>query len=219
MPQHTGYACPECDADHATNPLMTRDGQYGYQCSHGHILEVDTDALVAMNLPKIAVPKAVQKPREGLVQFPLAIPGKLLAALRTKFGTKLESSVESVLMALLDSSSFIMTGFDVDKLGNAEFLGQKIKGPDQLIGLVYALRHERNEAVGELELFKANNKGSSPNGTGVAVNGVEGDFVQMQLRLSLDDFTVLQGKAKFNGKAPAQYLSEVLSTALTEGWL
>jgi hypothetical protein len=215
MAQNTGFACPQC---HDATPLFTRDPQFGYQCARGHIFEIDTQALVALGLRTIAVPKPPAKPREGLVQYTLAIPGKLLNTLRTKFGAKLDASVEAVLVALLDSGSFIMTGFDVDKLGSTEFLGQKIKGSEHLAGLVYAIRHERNEAVGELELLKANSKGSS-NGTGVAVNDVEGDYVQVQLRLSLDDFMSLKSKAQFNGKIPAQYLSEVLSTALTNGWL
>jgi hypothetical protein len=215
MPQHTGFACPNC---HDATALFTRDGQFGYQCAKGHILEVDTQTLVAMGLSKLEAPKPPKKPREGLVQYTMAIPGKLLEALRARFGARLDVSVESLLTAMLDSSSFIMTGFDVDKLGSAEFLGQKVKSSDQLLGLVYSLRIERNESVNDLELFKANNKGSA-NGAGVVINEVSGDFVQMQLRLSLDDFAALKDKAKFNGKPPAQYLSEVLSTALTNGWL
>lgn len=209
---HTGLACPDCEKQTGEQiPLMTAPGRYGFACKNNHIFR-DNEELMARNPTKMTVAMKVQKPTGTYTELKLTLPEKLATALRERFKDKLEMVAVPLLTSILDSGAFIVTGLDAERL--KEKAGQKIKSPDQLIGIIYSLTLERDEARKEAEAYK-NTPGTS---SSVDVNAVEGDFVQMALRLKVEDFMAIKDKAKFNAKLPAQYLAEVIQNAILNGW-
>jgi hypothetical protein len=204
----TGFACPTCDLKGVTQPLL--NGGNGFSCGQGHFFG-DTEQLLAMRPRNIGAPQSAKKPREGMVEFKTALPSKLVEALRSKFGEKLAGAVECILAAILDPGCFLVTGFDVDRLQS--HLGQKVKDSGTLIGLIVNMKSERDEARKEAEA----NKSAAPAGA-VPVNEVQGDFVQVALRIPVDEFMEIKDKAKFNGAAPAAYISQIISQAITNRW-
>lgn len=207
----TGLACPTCDLNGTTNLLTT--GGTGYRCGAGHQF-TDTEQLLAMRPRQVDMPQAIKKPREGMAEFKTALPSKLIDALRAKFGNKLSGAVECILAAILDPGCFLVTGFDVDRL--KEHFGQPVKDSNHLIGMVVNLKMERDEARKEAEA----NKAAVPTGAvPVEANEVKGDFVQVTLRIPIDEFMEIKEKAKFNGQAPANYLAETISYAVTNRWI
>lgn len=208
----TGLACPTCDLAGVTNSLTTA-GTAGYRCGQGHVF-TDTEQLLAMRPRQIDVPQAIKKPREGMAEFKTALPSKLIEALRAKFGNKLAGAVECILAAILDPGCFLVTGFDVDRL--KEHFGQPVKDSNHLIGMVVNMKMERDEARKEAEA----NKSAVPAGAAPAeANEIKGDFVQVALRIPIDEFIEIKEKAKFNGQAPANYIAEMISYAVVNKWI
>lgn len=216
MPQ-VGFACPECLAGGNTVPLNYTPFQFGFKCDRGHDFQVDIQTLQAMKTVKIPLPAPPKRPRPDCAALTLQLPKKLIEGLQQRFKDRMDNTVEALLIAMLDNDAFVMTGFDVEKLRQPEFLGQKVVGAEKLAGLVYALRSERDEARREADAFKANTSGTK-GGTSVDVNEIDGDFVQIALRFKLEDFLTIKNKATFNGKPPAAYMAEVISNALENGW-
>jgi hypothetical protein len=210
---HTGLACPTCDATGITNPLMTGVGVYGYRCGAGHIFP-DMETLLSLKPRTIGVPHAAKPPREGMTEFKTALPSKLVEALKSKFGDKLSGAIECILIAIMDPGSFLVSGFDVERL--QQHLGQKVKDSGHLVGMIVNLKMERDEARKEAEA----NKTAVPAGAApVQANEVQGDFVQVTLRIPIDQFMEIKEKARFNGQAPANYIAETISYAVENKWL
>jgi hypothetical protein len=208
MPQ-TGFACPTCDLKGVTQPLM--NGGNGFNCGQGHFFP-DTEQLLAMRPRTLDVPKGAKPPREGMIEFKTALPSKLVEALRSKFGDKLAGAIECILAAILDPGCFLVTGFDVDRLQS--HLGQKIKDSGTLIGLIVNMKSERDEARKEAEA----NKAAAPVAA-VPANEVKGDFVQVALRIPVEEFMEIKDKAKFNGTAPATFIQQMVTHALLNKWM
>jgi hypothetical protein len=204
---HTGLACPTCDKE-----LMTGGGAFGYRCENAHVYS-DTEALLAMNPRRIPIAMPIRKPQDGLAELRLSIPAKLIEALREKFKDKLEAAATIIFTALLDAGSFIVTGFDVERL--KELFGQKIDNSGKMIGLIYSMKVDRDEARKEAEAYKSNLSAGAPK---EEVNSLEGNFVQVSLRLEIEDYMAIQDKARFNNSTAPNYISEVIKNALSNNW-
>ena len=206
---NTGFACPTCDLKEITSPL--RNGGNGFTCGNGHVFN-DTEQLLSMRPRTIDVPKPPRPPREGMIEFKTSLPAKLVEALRSRFGDKLAGAIECILAAILDPGSFLVTGFDVDRL--KQHFGQAVKDSGQLVGLIVSMKMERDTALQEASASKT----TTPTGA-VEVNEVQGDFVQVSLRIPVEEFLEIKDKAKFNGAAPSAFISQMISHAILNKWV
>jgi len=204
---HTGLACPTCDKE-----LMSGgQGVFGYTC--GTHTFSDTEALLAMNPRRIPIAMPIRKPQDGLAELRLSVPAKLIEALREKFKDRLEAAATVIFIALLDAGSFIVTGFDVERL--KDLFGQKVDNSGKMIGLIYSMKTERDEARKEAEAYKSN---VTSGALKAEVNNIEGSFVQVSLRLEIEDYMAIQGKAKFNNASTPNYIVDVIKNALLNNW-
>lgn len=207
---HTGLACPACEAAGKTVPLMTSPGSYGYTCG-AHKYQ-DTEELMAMKPTRIPVPQKLKKPLGEQAELKLSMNPKLLAALQEKFKTNLATAAVTILTAILDSGCFLVTGFDVDRL--QQLFGTKVEGPSKLVGLIFNMKNDLAEARGVAESIKK----QPANGSTSEVNEVNGDFVQVSLRIGVDEFMAIKEKAKFNNQQTTSYVAQVISHGLQSGW-
>lgn len=199
-------ACPLCDKEGVTNPL--RQSSRGFQCSRQHIFN-DSEELLSMGKLKTLSSTNMPRVREGMSEFRTALPIKLIDALRSKFGDKLAGVAEVTLQAVLDEGSFLVSGFDASRI--AKMFGQAVKSASSLVGLIYAAT-EDNKAL------KKENDSLRASGPQAPANSVSGDFVQVSLRLPLDDFMTIKGKAQGNSLDAPAYIQQVIKHALDNSW-
>jgi predicted DNA binding CopG/RHH family protein len=188
---------------------MSGAGVFGYRCEKDHVFN-DTEALLAMKPKKFAVPKPVAKPPANQSELKFSMNSALATAVRERFKENTGKAIEGVCLALLDPGAFIVSGSDIERM--KQLFNQPVDNAGKLIGMVFNLRSERDEAKKEAEAYKASPK------IAAETNEVSGDFVQVSLRVGVDDFMAIKEKAKFNGRSTAAYINEVICNALAQGW-
>lgn len=198
-------ACPTCDGEGKTVPLEVNGGN-GFKCEKGHTFN-DTSALVDMH-PRMIEGTTTKKAREGMAEFKTTLPAKLIEALGAKFGASVPAVIEAVSIAVLDPGAFVVSGFDADRL--TSHFGSRPKDGSGLVGLVVSVKTERDEFRREAEAAKS----ATPNAP-AETNNVQGDFVQIGLRIPIDDFMKIKSKASGN---TVEYMQTVISNALENKW-
>lgn len=202
--------CPDCRLKGAVNPLMTALGRNEYFCSAGHTYK-DLSDLRDMNPDKLEAPKQVAKiPQGGLGELRLMLPSKLIDFLRKRFGERLDASASSLLAMMADPGAFVISGEDAKEM--QKWLGQKVTNATVLQGMIFALKTDRDQLQ-----KKVDDKGSGVPET--ETNAVDGEFVQMALRVPVDYYVQIREKAKFNNMNAAEMIASVLHIALENGWI
>lgn len=208
----TEFACPTCLAAGVESHLNQAPGKFGLYCNvnPAHIFQ-DTEEFLASNPKKLAMPKQAPKIQPGLEQFIVKIPTGLIEMLGKRFGQKLDVSVAALLGVMTDPEAFVVVGEDVKRL--RELLGIKIVGAEHLVGGVYNLWTERNQFKQQAE------QKATSSGGGGDMPEMDGDFVQVAIRVDMDAFTEIKSKAKFNNLSFSQYVQQVLSMAVKNNWI
>lgn len=200
--------CPTCLATGISNLLQTGTGKYGLACGAGHVF-TDTEELLAMNPKRIVLPPKAPKIQPNTSEFVIRLPNGLIEVLGKRFGQKLNSSIAALLGVMIDPGAFVVVGEDAKRV--SDLFGVKVGNADQFVGQLYNLKSDRDQWR-----QKAEAKGT---GSTEALPEMDGDFVQVTLRIGIDTFTIVRDKAKFNGLSSSQYIQQVLKMATDNNWL
>jgi len=165
---------------------------------------------MAMNPKRLKVAPAPPKVQPGQSTLNLSVPASTVALLTQRFGDRLNASAAALLGVMTDPEAFVVMGGDAQQLQKPEYLGQKVPHSQALVGMVYALKIDRDEWKKKAEQHKE---------VAAGANEVEGDFVQLALRLPAEKFQLLADRAKFNGFKVADFVRQVIEMALENAWV
>lgn len=200
-------ACPTCEREGKESRLMSGGGtgKVGLWCDEGHEF-VDTGELMAMNPRRLSLPKQAPKPAAaGLVELRIPIQGAISKALRARFPDNMDQSITGVLQAICNPRTVVIWGDDMNAL--SQLLLREIKSSQELIGAVFNLKREKDQAEQDSKVAKSKSSGpATENGKG--------------LRLDVDDemLAAITGKAEFNGQSSEEYIKSVIVTGFQNGW-
>lgn len=143
------YACPACPQGKG-NWVQIFASAGELSCAKGHKWN-DTASFLDMNpqmIFKVIVPKAL--PQENHTPFNLKIPISLKTALDAKYGDKAAATMLAILWQMIEGEAMMIPETDVQRL--AERLGKRPVNSSDLIGLVYALSCQAEEAIQERDI-------------------------------------------------------------------
>ena len=202
-------ACPTCLTQGIETALQTAPGRFAYFCGNNHSFN-DLADLMAMNPKRLKVAPPPPKVQPGQSTLNLLVPASTVALLTQRFGEPLNASASVLLGVMTDPEAFVVMGGDAQQLQKPEYLGQKVPHSQALVGMVYALKIDRDEWKKKAEQHKE---------VAAGANEVEGDFVQLALRLPTEKFQLLADRAKFNGFKVADFVRQVIEMALENAWV
>jgi hypothetical protein len=200
---NAGMFCPDCrDLNLGKIPLNAQPNQI--TCQNGHRFK-DTYELMQRDPEKYQVaPKITVQPNQ--TELKLMVPTTLKDAITAKYGIKLNATVSAVLGILMEPNSFVLDEMAVQRLN--DMFGEQVK-PTNLTGLVFNLRSERDDAVKKAEELTV----KQPVKAGPQLVNNANLTIEPGL---LDRVT---DKAKYQEITPNQFVTNVLTIALDNGWI
>lgn len=209
----SNLACPTCLQGGVENPLLYAQGRFGYFCRENHIFS-DTEELRGMKLQNLSrpQPETPKAPPAGSVEMRFMVPGKLRDYLQSRFeGARLNTAMNGILEALADDGTFIISSLDANRL--KELFGQPITNSGSLVGNVYAMKAQRDEANGVVERMRTMGGGGGGNGSpkSALASGVV-------VELDDGDIQKLSEKATFQGTTIPDLLKQTVKFGLENGW-
>lgn len=198
------YACPACPQGKG-NWVQIFASAGELSCAKGLHKWNDTQAFLDANpqmVFKVTVPKAL--PQENHTPFNLKIPISLKTALDAKFGDKAGPTMLGILWQMLEGEAMIVPETDIQRL--AERLGKRPANSSELIGLVYALSCQTEEAQQERDIAVKDVK---------AYEGMSPGRVVIDLG---DQFTEAQVKAKDSSLPVKVWAEQALRNGLENNW-
>lgn len=205
------FLCPTCLAGGLQNHLSTGTSKFGLSCSQGHVFP-DMEEFLASNPVKKALPPAPPKIQPGMTDFVVKVPVGLVEVLGKRFGKRLESSVAALLGVMTDPQAFVVVSEDVKRF--QDIFASKIQSADQLVGLVYSMKIERDQFRQQAE-----QKSALQGPGGGDLTEMNGDYVQTTIRISVDAFTTIRDKAKFNSMSASQYIQSIVDLGMKNNWI
>ncbi len=139
-------------------------------------------------------------------QVTIPIFTKTLEGLRTRFGTRLDTSIAAILGCMLDPQAFIVPGFDVERI--ADHLGIRPKSSVELVGRIIEVVGKRNELQAAVDRMAT----AAKDGRGIPADG----SITLKLPPAAEQY--IREKAAFNGVSVEKMLEQTIQYAVEQKW-
>lgn len=189
--------------------LQSRMGTFGHFCESGHIFS-DTTDLLAMKptrLEPVPLPKSV--PTVPMTSIAVQVSDRTAASLRARFPNNLDETMSGIVRSMADDPAFIVPAEDAKRI--SERANQKVSDSSTLVGIIFALKTEADQALEQARLAKAS--------TGAAGKELPTGEYEVKLHFAQDVYRQFEEKAKFNGMDVPKFMLEMSLHALLNGWV
>lgn len=161
------YSCPRCKP--AGIMVQLSAGPGGIVCPHNSSHHwVDTASFYAEK-PSMDFPVQIagNLPQGNHEPVTITLPRRIKEAFEAKYGSRASATMASLATQLVEGDVMVVGATDLERLGRAELLGRAPQSSSELVGMVYDLKMQVDEAraiaanaASDLKAYEGTNPGA-----------------------------------------------------------